>query len=43
MDNKSKILIKIFFVVMFVSASIAFYRYIIVRDFAVIDSSQKDK
>ncbi len=40
MDNKSRLLVKVFFILMILSAVITFYRYMIIKDFEVIDSGQ---
>lgn len=37
MDKKSKILITIFLLLVFVSTTAAYYRYMILRDFEVIN------
>ncbi len=40
MDKKSKILVWIFLIAVFISASVTFYRYMVIRDFDIVDSGK---
>mgnify|MGYP001561430779 FL=1 len=42
-DKKSKILVTIFFVLMFISAVITYYRYMILKDYEVINNAPAEE